>query len=174
MFCPKCSQQQASDDIRYCSRCGFQLNVVKALLASEGTPAEGSDQKVPRSFSKRDMSLGALLMFVFAMVVVALTVGLPPFHSEPYLFLIIAWLALTLLINIRPMYRYFARGDDGPALGTRATDTARFAENANPASLPESQSIPANMYTPPAVKTGGIQAPISVTEGTTNLLDERR
>jgi hypothetical protein len=174
MFCPKCSQQQASDDIRYCSRCGFQLNVVKALLASDGTPAEGSIQKVSRSFSKRDMSLGALLMFIFAVVVAALTVGLPPFHSAPILFLIIAWLALTLLINIKPIYQYFARSDDGPGPGERATDTPRFSENAGSASLPGSQSIPADMYTPPAVKTGGIQAPISVTEGTTNFLDERR
>src|SRR5829696_121887 len=65
MFCPKCSQEQASDEIRYCSRCGFQLNVVKALLISDGVPGEEIPRSVSRGFSKRDMSLGALLMFIF-------------------------------------------------------------------------------------------------------------
>jgi len=33
MYCPKCSQQQVSDDIRFCPRCGFQLDAVKGLFA---------------------------------------------------------------------------------------------------------------------------------------------
>jgi len=39
MYCPKCSQQQISDNIRYCSRCGFPLNVVVDLLAYDGVLA---------------------------------------------------------------------------------------------------------------------------------------
>jgi hypothetical protein len=36
MFCPKCSQSQSSDEIRYCSRCGFPLETVGLLLTNEG------------------------------------------------------------------------------------------------------------------------------------------
>ena len=173
MFCPKCSQEQASDEIRYCSRCGFQLNVVKALLISDGVPGEEIPRSVSRGFSKRDMSLGALMMFIFALVVAAVTVGLPPFHSGPILFLTIAWLALTLLINIKPMYQYFTKSDTS-ALGQGAVDTPRFSGEANPTSLPGFQSIPADVYAAPAAITADIKTPVSVTEETTNLLNKRR
>ena len=45
MFCPKCSQEQISDETRFCSRGGFQLNVVKALLAEESAPQPAEIQK---------------------------------------------------------------------------------------------------------------------------------
>jgi hypothetical protein len=174
MFCPKCSQEQASDDIRFCSRCGFQLNIVKALLVNDRMPAEDASRKVSRSFSKRDMSIGALLMFLAALVVAALTVGLPPFHSGPILFLMVSWLALTLLINIKPMYQYFTKPDDASALGDGSADMPTFAGMANLASLPESQSVPVDMYFAPVANTADIKTPASVTEETTNLLDKRR
>lgn len=37
MYCPKCSQTQASEEMRYCSRCGFPLHGVAELVASDGT-----------------------------------------------------------------------------------------------------------------------------------------
>ena len=36
MYCPQCGQQQVSIDLRFCSRCGFQLGGVTELLASGG------------------------------------------------------------------------------------------------------------------------------------------
>ena len=36
MYCPKCSQQQVSDRVRFCTRCGFPLDVVSALLSNDG------------------------------------------------------------------------------------------------------------------------------------------
>src|SRR5689334_22117728 len=33
MFCPKCGQEQASESVRFCSRCGFKLNIVEEPLA---------------------------------------------------------------------------------------------------------------------------------------------
>jgi hypothetical protein len=36
MFCPKCSQSQSSDEMRYCSRCGFPLETVGVLLTNDG------------------------------------------------------------------------------------------------------------------------------------------
>jgi uncharacterized membrane protein YvbJ len=36
MYCPRCNQQQASDEVSFCTRCGFQLGVVKELLATDG------------------------------------------------------------------------------------------------------------------------------------------
>ena len=52
MFCPKCSQQQAADEVRFCSRCGFPLGGVKELLPrGPRTPAPA-----PTPFARRAAS----------------------------------------------------------------------------------------------------------------------
>ncbi len=64
MYCPQCGQQQVSDVIRYCSRCGFPLDGVTAVVARGGTlPTQyvqpGYQKLSPRSKGIRQ---GALLM----------------------------------------------------------------------------------------------------------------
>ena len=36
IHCPKCGQQQTSNEIRYCSRCGFLLTGVSEIVANDG------------------------------------------------------------------------------------------------------------------------------------------
>src|SRR5215213_5239671 len=36
MHCPRCGQQQVSEDIKFCSRCGFPLGLVSEILAHGG------------------------------------------------------------------------------------------------------------------------------------------
>lgn len=36
MHCPRCGVLQASDEIKFCSRCGLQLGLVAELIANEG------------------------------------------------------------------------------------------------------------------------------------------
>src|SRR6266700_751070 len=36
MFCPRCGQQQTSDTMRFCSRCGFLLEGAMVLLSHGG------------------------------------------------------------------------------------------------------------------------------------------
>lgn len=171
MFCPKCSQEQVSDETRFCSRCGFQLNVVKALLADDSAPQSFETQKTDRSLRKRDVTIGAALMFFFAFIVAVLTVSMPPNHSSRILLLIVAWLLLSLLINLKPMFRYFTRGE------TDATDENFLPSNPSSGlfsktdrqSLPTAQSIPADLMMP-SVNTADFAQPPSVTEPTTNLL----
>lgn len=173
MFCPKCSQQQVSDETRFCSRCGFQLNVVKALLSNESLSQTAETQKVSRSLSKRDMTIGAALMFVFAFIVAAITVDLPPSHSAPILFLIIAWFILVLLINIKPIIQYFLR-PDSPATDVPVSKTfPNLFSKSNSNALPAAQSVPAEDLVMPRFKTAEMVQPISVTEPTTNLLDKK-
>ena len=111
MFCPKCSQEQVSDETRFCSRCGFQLNVVKALLAEDSLPQSTEIQKPDRSLRKRDVTIGAALMFFAAFIVAVMTSDLPPTNGARILLLVAVWLGLSLLINIKPMFQYFTRGE---------------------------------------------------------------
>src|SRR5262245_9783984 len=77
MFCPRCGQQQATDALRFCSRCGFPLEGALHLLAHGGmlpvfqTPAEG-EQKMSRR--KRGVMQGALILLLGIVLVPALGV----------------------------------------------------------------------------------------------------
>ena len=84
MYCPKCSQQQVSDEIRFCPRCGFQLDAVKALLAgNQDIPAltQAEPPSEAASTRKRDVLLGATLMLVgsisIALLMISTVAGTP-------------------------------------------------------------------------------------------------
>ncbi len=36
MFCPRCSQEQVSEETKFCSRCGFSLSLVAEVLTNGG------------------------------------------------------------------------------------------------------------------------------------------
>jgi len=58
MFCPKCGQQQVSEEIRFCSRCGFRLDMVKACLTADVASV------TPAPLSQKSIKLGVILMFL--------------------------------------------------------------------------------------------------------------
>ena len=74
MFCPKCSQQQLSSDVRFCPRCGFQLEVVKELVAESSDALAVTDRSgVQRKFftqRKQDLLVGATFTYVAAVMTV--------------------------------------------------------------------------------------------------------
>ena len=175
MFCPKCSQEQVSDETRFCSRCGFQLNGVKALLLREGGASSGEIQKQASALRKRDLTIGAALMFFFALIMAILTVSMPPASSFRIIYLVIAWLVLSVLINIKPMIQYFMRTENNASdekhLPSKLQSNFTFkGENQN-AALPSAQSIPADLITT-NVNTAEMVSPPSITESTTNLLNK--
>lgn len=174
MYCPKCSQQQVSDETRFCSRCGFPLNGVKALLADDGAPQTLETRKTDRSLRKRDLTIGAALMFVAAFIVAVLTVSMPANHSSRILLLFVAWLLVSLLINIKPMIQYFMRSETGAADENYlpSKSVGGLFSKAEKASLPAAHSIPADLMMP-GVKTADFaKPPPSVTEPTTDLLNK--
>lgn len=174
MFCPKCSQQQVSDETSFCSRCGFQLNVVKALLVEDGSPPalDEKTRKIDRS-RRRDLTFGALFMFFCALAVMIITVDMPPSHSARIIFLVIIWMILTLLINIKPLIQYLLQ-PNAPAKDISASDVfSNLSTKIKNAALPPAQSIPAEDSFAPSVNTTEFASPPSVTERTTNLLENK-
>lgn len=61
MFCPKCSQEQSSADLRFCSRCGFRLEAVTELLARSGMPERGA---LALLLLRRDTRFGVKMLFL--------------------------------------------------------------------------------------------------------------
>ncbi|MCA1591434.1 MAG: hypothetical protein LC754_02015 [Acidobacteria bacterium] len=78
MFCPQCSQQQLSNDVRFCSRCGFALGAVARVLESGGVLPVASAEVGGRELTPRQRGTrkGAIVMvgaFALALLVVLLT-----------------------------------------------------------------------------------------------------
>jgi uncharacterized membrane protein YvbJ len=75
MYCPKCSQQKISDEMRFCSRCGFSLSAVRELIASGSAIVEhGAEAQAGQlSQSQRGVRKGACMMI--AGLVLTVVVG---------------------------------------------------------------------------------------------------
>src|SRR5215207_3872114 len=72
MYCPECSQQQASDEVRFCPRCGLQLDAVQRLLAGDGCVAAATGEELRAAAAparKREVLWGATRMLVGAISV---------------------------------------------------------------------------------------------------------
>src|SRR5207245_10427326 len=71
MYCPRCGKQQATDSMRFCSRCGFAMEGTMQLLAHGGMlplyqPPAGEKSISPR---RRGVKQGALLMLIGVVLV---------------------------------------------------------------------------------------------------------
>lgn len=176
MFCPKCSQQQISDNVRFCSRCGFQLNVVKALLGNDDAALlniEPIASNRPRR--KKDMMIGAVLMGVFALHTAWTTEDLS--LEGKYTGIVIKCFLLCVLINVMPFIRDYLysriiqNGSSSPNVLPHLV--AKFKNEAQHSALPSAYSRPAADYFAGRTTTAELVPPPSITEDTTSLLRNR-
>jgi len=77
MYCPKCSHIQSSDEMRFCSRCGFSLAGVAMLVVNDGViPQTTASRRQPvPACRKRVMGEGAILTGVAWTIAIAATAG---------------------------------------------------------------------------------------------------
>lgn|GEM_PF-1713316 len=107
MFCPKCSLQQSSDDLRFCPRCGFRLSAVKELIAREESDDDKTNAPDTSALPKqKDITTGAALMYAGS--VVASLLGFieprwPPEMVLPQAYLILGFALAFVLTLFHPM-----------------------------------------------------------------------
>jgi hypothetical protein len=183
MFCPQCGQRQASNEARFCSSCGFALNVVTELLANGGQlpwrpVAQGAGQLSPR---QKGIRQGALLMLSTALVVPLLAIiGVRLMHL-PGEFVAVAAVGLPLGGFLRILYALFLESN-----APFATEAAQAPYTPPPvipdylgtpsrsATLPPPRSTPIPAPRPQRFNTDELNAPRpSVTDHTTRLLDKQ-
>ena len=181
MYCPKCSQQQVDDNVRFCSRCGFPLGPVTELLASGGTlplfPATG--QQSGLSPRQKGIRQGALMMLSTMLIVpIVIFLGVVMLHLPGELIPLVSVLLFmggllrilyaVLMEENRPVGQLDAAHNYiPPAMPARLSTPA-----ARGTALPPPQSAPVPAWRRP-VDTSELVSPPSVTENTTRLLDER-
>jgi hypothetical protein len=184
MFCPQCSQQQISPEVRFCSRCGFPLDGVAALLANGGLlpGTKGVEwEKAPPSPRLRGVRQGGMFILLGMFIVPLLLFMFEELKIVPEEVPMAAALILFLGGFLRMVAALLF--EDGPlrrkrlpAVPTNVQAGAQWLPGGfgREAALPPAQSVPATSYAPPRADTSEItQRPPSVTEGTTRFLDER-
>ncbi len=149
MFCPKCGQEQASESVRFCSRCGFKLNIVEEPLA------------------KRLIEMTMFLVLAACAIMGWASITSGPGYMQVRVF--------TILIAVITFYLLFPR-DLKHILNKLFSQDIEHIKQITPASekpvLPPAQSIPVSDLAPHRVNTAGMVPPPSITEQTTTLLDE--
>lgn len=181
MFCPQCGQKQVSNEVRFCSSCGFQLNVVTDLLATGGHLPWREKNTGPRRLSPRQKGIrqGAMLMLSTLLIVPLVAIFSVFVLDAPELFVPIA--AITCFVGglLRIAYALLLEDKEPPPATQESsfTPTSSVPSYMNPptrvSALPPQQSAP--IYRPPTrVNTGElVQRPPSVTENTTRLLKDQ-
>jgi hypothetical protein len=185
MYCPQCGQQQASTEMRFCSRCGFPMSGVVELLASGGVLPIQSEQIQETVDSPRRMGVrqGVMMMIVGTVLVPILGILYSFTERGNFLELLIPIAAVICFAGGLMRILYAVLFEQGaPSVKTNVPATvaaptppapAQLKAEARVSALPPRQSTPAAFFTPPRpLDTAELVHPPSVTENTTKLLDE--
>lgn len=169
MYCPNCGQQQVSEEMRFCSRCGLAFSGLAEWLAGGRLPLKRVDEAqdaAALSPRRKGMRRAAKLMFfsgvlfpVFLMFSIAIEEGGP--MIIPFL---LFFVALVLMLYARLF------SDKTAPVITSVAQTSTLGSTPARGSLPAAGNIPM-----PGVgrhvRTNELAQPPSVTENTTRLLD---
>ena len=171
MFCPKCSQQQVSDEMRFCSRCGFPLEGLRELLAAGGMVESERVEALAERQSKLfcevrkslAMMISAIPMLIFVGILAGvLSDGFAVLAVVPVLLFITGFVRLIITSSKERKQREKAT----PATVAQLNTTTLNAQ------LPPPRAKPIDNFTGHRVQTAEMAQPASVTENTTRLLDE--
>jgi hypothetical protein len=144
MFCPKCGQEQASDSVHFCSRCGFKLNTAEETLAKD-----------------------LIKMAMYLVLAMCAIIGWGSGYGEVRLIItLIAAITFYLLFsrNLKHIFhKLFSQNIEQLEQVTPASQES---------ALPPAQSMPVPTLGSHRVNTAEMVQPPSVTEQTTTLLDK--
>ena len=180
MFCPHCGQQQASDEMRFCSRCGFPLGVIAEVLAQGGVLATREPDGRARGLSPRQRGVrqGAMLM-LSAMLIVPLVVFAILLTGIDDLIPLVPLAAVVCVVGgfIRLAYAlmFEAAGPQPTRPNTIPSMPLPPSQLSGPTrgqALPPAQATPVTDWRR-RQETSEIYQPPSVTENTTKLLERK-
>jgi hypothetical protein len=183
MYCPQCGQQQASSEMRFCSRCGFPLGGVVELLAQGGVLSSGGDELREQSLSprRRGVKQGVVMMLLGTVIVPVLGI-LNSYQDQTTLLEVLVAVSAVIFFAGGLMRILYALLFESSAPGVKLDATASTSPTApatlgatpRVSALPPAQSIPVPTFAPRRMNTEELAQPPSVTENTTRLLDEEK
>lgn len=181
MHCPKCGQQQISEEVRFCSRCGFLLEGVTQLVASGGmlpfltrpVPPVAVTQET--TTKQRATRRGTKLVF-WSVVLFPLFLAFAVAADEPGPMLVpftIFFLGIMQIVYARLFGEHMLPSRAERRRQKQALTEAHYNMHT---ALPPTQA--GHPVTPPSFRQRGdtaevVAPPGSVTENTTRLLDDQ-
>ena len=182
MYCPKCSQPQASDEMQFCSRCGLPLNNMKEMILADGKPEVRQSKAGEDRLSQRHRGIrqGAILMLLSVILIPAyiLLAALFPAQDRlvessvsdtPFEKISQAILFTIFMVGLaRVAYSRFFQ--QGARLEESEPEVARLDRSSSNYALPPAQSIPVSAFGTWRANTGEIVESPRVTEHSTKSL----
>lgn len=178
MFCPRCGQEQTSEQTRFCSRCGLLMSGMQEIIANGGVLQVYDNTPKTPSARRRGVKQGGAMILLGAFVVPMLGVLSNIFMYSTD---VVGLAAIIFFLGgfLRLIYAaIFESGNPADkTLEENVMETAQKLMNKkkNAAELPPQQSIPVNNYVPPmqgSWRETNDLTPTSVTDNTTKLLDK--
>lgn len=171
MYCPNCGQQQISDEMRFCSRCGLALSALAEWLAGGRLPARPRDEApAPGALSPRRKGIrraAKLMFFSGVLFPVFLVFCLAADEGGPMVIpIILFFVSLVLMLYAR---LFSDKTVPAPAM-YQAPQTSTLGSSSTRGSLPPAANMPIPVGRQ-HVRTNELAQPPSVTENTTRLLD---
>lgn len=169
MFCPKCGQQQLSDTMRFCSRCGLPLVGLMEWVAGGAAIAarEDAPEATEPSSRRKAMRRGAKLMFISGPLF-AIFFGLSILVDGPAPLMVPLAVFLTGLTLM--LYARLFIDETAPAKGKQPQPPTLDAQPEHNA-LPPASPFQTDYAGGQRMRTAELRQPPSVTEHTTKLLD---
>jgi hypothetical protein len=177
MFCPRCSQEQVSEETKFCSRCGFPLGLISEILAYGGfLPRLAETKKSKKRLTRKNGLYFSLFWFMFFSMI------LTPFWAivgvEELAAICAVAGSMGGLILVIASFAFLTKEPKTPKnsnqdLPDYKAQNLYSSQQTN--ALPPQQSQTAQNYVSPthswkAPDTGELVQPGSVTEVTTRLL----
>lgn len=170
MYCPNCGQQQISDEMKFCSRCGLALSGLAEWLAGGALPVRRQEVGKNEALSPRRKGIrrAAKLMFwsgvlfpIFIGICIAVEEGGPMIIPFGVFFVALVMMLWAVLFSDK----------NEPATFYQAPQTSTLGSTSARGSLPPAGNMPMPDLGRQQVRTNELAQPPSVTENTTRLLD---
>ena len=169
MYCPNCGQQQVSNEMRFCSRCGLALTGLVEWLAGSRLPIKHEDEvQVPTpSRRRKGLRRAAKLMFVSGVLFpIFLVISLAVNEGGPMIIPVVVFFVSLVLM----LYARLFSDPTAPGIA-QAAQTSALGSTSTRGSLRPAANIPMPEAGRPRARTNELAQPASVTENTTRLLD---
>ena len=175
MYCPRCSQQQVSEETKFCSRCGFPLGLISEILAHGGfLPQLAELYKSKKWLTRKNGVVFSIMWTIFFLLIWSPIFGAAGVDEIALISAIIGIFGGLMWLIASLVFLKSASRDFLPPSELPNANVNNLSET-NQKVLPPQQSQPAQSYVPPAdswkaPNTGEFARPQSVTDGTTKLL----
>lgn len=182
MHCPRCGQKQVSEEIKFCSRCGFPLGLVSEILSHGGFLPQLADlYKKKTKITKKNGIIFSLFWFLFFVLIMTPFWGIADVDELAGMSAILGIFGGLMILLFSIFFLKNPPKDIPLQNNALPQSNAYNIHGTNANALPPQQSIPVDTYVPPtgagswkAPDTGDLAQPHSVIENTTKLLDKNK